>query len=92
VNDPAKLVALSFWRDEAAVEVRRNNEIHRLIQAKSRQDVFRDYRLRVAAVLPIRALKTPEKKLHAPPSLFQREGTRDLHRANRCPLMLYVAD
>jgi heme-degrading monooxygenase HmoA len=49
VSDPAKLVALSFWRDEAAAW--RNNEVHRLIQAKSRQDVFRDYRLRVAAVL-----------------------------------------
>jgi len=51
VSDPAKLVALSFWRDGAAVEVWRNNEVHRLIQAKSRQDVFRDYRLRVATVL-----------------------------------------
>ena len=50
VSDPAKLVALSFWRDEAAVEVRHNNEVHRLIQAESRQDVFRDDRLRVAAV------------------------------------------
>jgi heme-degrading monooxygenase HmoA len=46
VSDPAKLVALSFWRDEAAVKAWRNNEIHRDIQAKSRQDVFRDYRLR----------------------------------------------
>ena len=51
VSDPAKLVALSFWTDEGAVELWRNNEAHRLIQAKSRQDVFRDYRLRVAAVL-----------------------------------------
>jgi heme-degrading monooxygenase HmoA/uncharacterized protein YjiS (DUF1127 family) len=51
VSDPAKLVALSFWRNEAAVEAWRNNEVHRLIQAKSRQDVFRDYRLRVATVL-----------------------------------------
>jgi heme-degrading monooxygenase HmoA len=51
VSDPAKLVALSFWRDEAAVEAWRNNEVHRLIQERSRQDVFRDYRLRVAAVL-----------------------------------------
>jgi heme-degrading monooxygenase HmoA len=51
VSDPAKLVALSFWRDEVAVERWRNNEFHRLIQAKSRQEVFRDYRLRVAAVL-----------------------------------------
>jgi heme-degrading monooxygenase HmoA len=50
VSDPAKLVALSFWRDEVAVDGWRNNAVHRLIQAKSRQDVFRDYRLRVAAV------------------------------------------
>jgi heme-degrading monooxygenase HmoA len=26
VSDPAKLVALSFWRDEAAIETWRNNE------------------------------------------------------------------
>jgi heme-degrading monooxygenase HmoA len=51
VSDPAKLVALSFWRDEAAVDAWRNHEVHRVVQAKSRQDVFRDYRLRVAAVL-----------------------------------------
>jgi heme-degrading monooxygenase HmoA len=51
VSDPAELVALSIWRDEAAVDAWRNNEVHCLIQAKSRQDVFRDYRLRVAAVL-----------------------------------------
>jgi heme-degrading monooxygenase HmoA len=50
VSDPAKLVALSFWRDEAAVEAWRNNEVHRLIQERSRQDVFRDYRLRVAVL------------------------------------------
>src|SRR5215471_5197845 len=29
VSDPAKLVALSIWRDEAAVEAWRNNEVHR---------------------------------------------------------------
>ena len=51
VSDPAKLVALSFWRDEAAVDAWRNNEGHRLIQGKSRRDVFRDYRLRVATVV-----------------------------------------
>lgn len=36
VSDPANPVALSFWRGEAAVEVWLNNEVHRLIQAKSR--------------------------------------------------------
>jgi heme-degrading monooxygenase HmoA len=51
VTDPDKLVALSFWRDEAAVEAWRNNDLHRTIQTRSRQELFRDYRLRVAAVL-----------------------------------------
>ena len=51
VTDPEKLVALSFWRDEAAVDAWRNRTVHRAIQAGSRRDVFRDYRLRVAAVI-----------------------------------------
>jgi heme-degrading monooxygenase HmoA len=40
VSDPAKLVALSFWRDEAAVKAWRNNEIHRDIQAKAGRMCF----------------------------------------------------
>jgi heme-degrading monooxygenase HmoA len=51
VADPDKFVALSFWRDEAAVEAWRNLEVHRSVQDASRKKVFRDYRLRVAAVL-----------------------------------------
>jgi heme-degrading monooxygenase HmoA len=51
VTDPDKLLALSFWRDEAAVAAWRNSDRHRAIQAASRRDLFRDYRLRVAAVL-----------------------------------------
>ncbi len=35
VSDPKKLVALSFWRDEAAVDVWRNVDIHRAVQAGS---------------------------------------------------------
>jgi heme-degrading monooxygenase HmoA len=50
VTDPEKLVALSFWRDEAAVDAWRNREVHRAIQAGSRRSVFRDYRLRVTTV------------------------------------------
>ena len=49
--DPGKLLALSIWRDEAAVEEFRNWEVHRGVQANSRKDVFLDYRLRVAAVV-----------------------------------------
>jgi heme-degrading monooxygenase HmoA len=51
VSDPTKLVALSFWRDEASVDAWRNRQVHRAIQTGSRRDVFRDYRLRVAAVI-----------------------------------------
>ena len=51
VVDPGKLLAISFWRDEAAIENWRKNDIHRTIQAKSRDIVFDDYRLRVATVV-----------------------------------------
>lgn len=50
-SDPTKLLALSIWRDEAAVDAFRNWEVHRNVQANTRKDVFLDYRLRVAAVL-----------------------------------------
>lgn len=49
--EPGKLLSLSFWRDEAAVEEWRNRPAHRATQAKGRAGVFRDYRLRVAAVM-----------------------------------------
>jgi heme-degrading monooxygenase HmoA len=51
IADAGKLLALSFWRDEAAVEAWRNLDSHRAVQANSRGSVFRDYRLRVAQVL-----------------------------------------
>jgi heme-degrading monooxygenase HmoA len=49
--NPDKLLSLSFWRDEAAVQAWRRREAHRATQAKGRAGVFRDYRLRVAGVL-----------------------------------------
>ena len=49
--DDTKLLSLSFWRDEAAVQAWRNVEHHRQAQKAGREGVFRDYRLRVAAVL-----------------------------------------
>jgi heme-degrading monooxygenase HmoA len=49
--DPGRLLSLSFWRDEAAVQAWRNVEAHRGAQAAGRDGVFADYRLRVAAVL-----------------------------------------
>jgi heme-degrading monooxygenase HmoA len=49
--DDKKLLSLSFWRDEAAVQAWRNIEHHRQAQKAGREGVFRDYRLRVASVL-----------------------------------------
>lgn len=51
VTDPGKFLAVSYWRDEAAVERWRNTHVHRMIQANSRVEVFDDYRMRVAAIL-----------------------------------------
>jgi len=49
--DDSKLLSLSFWRDEAAVQAWRNVEHHRQAQKAGRGGVLRDYRLRVASVL-----------------------------------------
>lgn len=49
--DPQKLLSLSFWRDEEAVQQWRNLEPHRLAQSKGREKVLADYRLRVAEVM-----------------------------------------
>ncbi|MEP7206687.1 MAG: antibiotic biosynthesis monooxygenase [Casimicrobiaceae bacterium] len=51
LTEPGKYLSLSVWRDEAAVANWRSVEAHRAAQARGRADVFRDYRLRVAAVL-----------------------------------------
>lgn len=51
LTDPDKLLSLSFWRDEAAVQAWRNREAHRRTQAAGRAGVFADYRLRIAGVL-----------------------------------------
>lgn len=49
--EPGKLLSLSFWRDEAAVAQWRNSAEHRATQAEGREQVFTDYRLRIAAVI-----------------------------------------
>jgi heme-degrading monooxygenase HmoA len=48
--DENKILSLSFWRDEAAIQEWRNLEAHRFAQAKGREGVFKEYRLRVAKV------------------------------------------
>jgi heme-degrading monooxygenase HmoA len=48
--EDGKILSLSFWRDEKAIEQWRNLEAHRLAQKKGRDGVLTDYRLRVASV------------------------------------------
>ncbi len=50
LTEPGKVLSLSFWRDEAAVETWRNLPAHRATRTKDRSSVFSDYRLRVASV------------------------------------------
>jgi len=53
--DPAKLLSLSFFRDEAAITQWRALEAHRAAQAAGRGNgapaLFADYRLRIAGVV-----------------------------------------
>ncbi len=49
--EEGKILSLSFWRDEKAIEKWRNMEAHRLAQKKGREGVFADYRLRIASVI-----------------------------------------
>lgn len=50
LTDARKVLSLSFWRDEAAIQQWRNTEMHRMAQADGRGYVFEDYRLRIAVV------------------------------------------
>jgi heme-degrading monooxygenase HmoA len=64
LTDPDKLLSLSFWRDEEAVAGWRSRAGHRAAQSAGRAGVFRDYRLRVAAV--VRGYGMSERREQAP--------------------------
>ena len=51
LTEPGKVLSLSFWRDDAAIAEWRRVEAHRIAQGKGRNELFRDYRLRIAAVV-----------------------------------------
>ena len=46
-REPGKMLALSSWRDEAALAAWRAHAGHRVAQARGRRDIFSDYRLRI---------------------------------------------
>lgn len=51
LTNPEKLLSLSYFRDEAALNEWRQLTQHRKAQAVGRGSYFKDYRLRVAHVL-----------------------------------------
>ena len=71
LTDPEKLLSLSFWRDEIAIQAWRNIEAHRCAQQQGRSGIFQDYRLRVAHVMRDYGL---HERLEAP------EHSLNIHR------------
>lgn len=51
VREPARILSLQIWRDEAALVKWRVNEPHHKAQTLGRTRIFDDYRLRIAQVL-----------------------------------------
>lgn len=51
ITNPGKYLALSFFRDEEAVEAWRNRQNHRAAQGAGRSGIFEDYRIRIASVM-----------------------------------------
>ena len=49
--EPDKILSLSFFRDEKAVETWRNTIEHRKAQALGRNEYFLDYHLRITQVI-----------------------------------------
>ncbi|MYN03479.1 antibiotic biosynthesis monooxygenase [Pseudoduganella sp. DS3] len=49
--NPGKILSLSFFRDEQAVQQWRRLEAHRAAQQAGRERLFADYRLRIASVV-----------------------------------------
>jgi heme-degrading monooxygenase HmoA len=71
LTQPGKVLSLSFWRDEQAVRRWRELETHRAAQQAGRQQLFADYRLRVAQVLRDYGLNERDQ---APADSRQRHG------------------
>lgn len=48
--DERKILSLSFWENEEAIERWRNLEKHRKAQSRGRESLFADYRIRVGSI------------------------------------------
>jgi heme-degrading monooxygenase HmoA len=71
LSDPGKILSLSFFTAEEAVNRWRNRPQHRATQAEGRSGVFSDYRLRVATVSRDYGLNERDE---APPDSLDAHG------------------
>ena len=67
LTQKGKIPSLSFWRDEAAVARWRRHEQHRDAQRAGRGGIFKNYRLRVAAIVRDYGLKERAEAPQPPP-------------------------
>ncbi len=51
LSDEGKILSLSFWRDEESLIRWRNHAEHQAAQGRGRNEIFEDYRLRIASVI-----------------------------------------
>ncbi len=51
LSDKNKILSLSFFRDEQAIKDWRTLQSHREAQSKGRENIFRNYHIRIASVM-----------------------------------------
>lgn len=71
LSNPEKMLSLSFFRDEEAVQEWRRVEAHRAAQQAGRERLFADYRLRIASVVRDYGLN---ERAEAPADSRERHG------------------
>ncbi|AVV37872.1 MULTISPECIES: antibiotic biosynthesis monooxygenase family protein [Pantoea] len=51
LGDEKKILSLSWWRDDAAVQAWKRNLCHQAAQREGRETLFAGYRIRIAALV-----------------------------------------
>ncbi|MEZ4523651.1 MAG: antibiotic biosynthesis monooxygenase [Thermomicrobiales bacterium] len=69
LTDPDKILSLSFWEDERAIQTWRERLEHRDAQIRGRTGIFSNYRLRIAGVVRDYGLHERDEAPQAPPEI-----------------------
>ena len=73
LTDPGKILSLSFWRDEDAIRIWREDIEHRDAQIRGRTGIFANYRLRIAAVVRDYGLREREQAPQPEPEISRAQ-------------------